>query len=189
MSDSTVSVIITAYRAAHTINRAIDSLLTQTRLPDEILVVDDGSPDDLATALSRYGERVKLIRKPNGGAASARNLGIERSRGELVAFLDADDYWEPKKLQKQLEILQAYPQVVLVAGRYFASHQVVNVPGRIPISTRGMLGVCLSSVEKRHPRSRRRSGPQQSSSDARVSANIASFRASRGPRIAISGFG
>ena len=71
MSDFTVGVIITAYRAAHTINRAIDSLLTQTRLPDEILVVDDGSPDDLATPFSRYGERVTLIRKPNGGAASA----------------------------------------------------------------------------------------------------------------------
>ncbi len=84
VSDPTVSVIIPAYRAAHTINRAIDSPLTQTRLPDEVLVVDDGSPDDLAAPLSRYGERVRLIRKPNGGAASPRNLGIERSRGELV---------------------------------------------------------------------------------------------------------
>jgi len=120
LSDPTVSIIIPAFRAARTISRAIDSLLVQTRLPDEIVVVDDGSPDDLATALSRYGERVTLIRKPNGGAASARNLGIERSRGELVAFLDADDYWEPKKLQKQLEILRAHPQVVLVASRYYA---------------------------------------------------------------------
>ena len=71
-------------------------------------------------ALSRYGERVTLIRKPNGGAASARNLGIERSRGELVAFLDADDYWEPNKLERQLEILRAHPEVALVASRYYA---------------------------------------------------------------------
>jgi len=120
LSEPTVSVIIPAFRAAHTISRAIESLLVQTRVPDEILVVDDGSPDDLATALCGYGERIELIRKSNGGAASARNLGIERSRGELLAFLDADDYWEPRKLETQLGILRAHPEVVLVAGRYFA---------------------------------------------------------------------
>jgi glycosyltransferase involved in cell wall biosynthesis len=120
LGETTVSVIIPAFRAAHTINRAVDSLFAQTRVPDEILVVDDGSPDDLATPLSGYGERVTLIRKPNGGAASARNLGIERSRCELVAFLDADDYWETRKLQDQLEILRAHPQVVLVASRFYA---------------------------------------------------------------------
>jgi glycosyltransferase involved in cell wall biosynthesis len=113
-------VIIPAYRAAHTINRAVDSLLAQTRVPDEIVVVDDGSPDDLAAAVSRYGERVTLVRKPNGGAASARNLGIERSRGKLVTFLDADDYWEPQKLHQQLEVLRAHPEVVLVASRFYA---------------------------------------------------------------------
>jgi glycosyltransferase involved in cell wall biosynthesis len=120
LREAAVSVIIPAYRAAHTINRAVDSLFAQTRAPDEILVVDDGSTDDVVPALSRYGQRVTLIRKSNGGAASARNLGIERSRGELVAFLDADDYWEPKKLEKQLKILRAHPQVVLVASRYYA---------------------------------------------------------------------
>jgi glycosyltransferase involved in cell wall biosynthesis len=120
LDEPTVSVIIPAFRAAHTVNRAVDSLFAQTRVPDEILVVDDGSPDDLAGALSRYAARVTLIRKPNGGAASARNLGMERSRGELVAFLDADDYWEPMKLQNQLEILRAHPQVVLVASRFYA---------------------------------------------------------------------
>ncbi len=132
MSAPTVSVIIPAFRAAHTIDRAVDSLFAQTRVPDEILVVDDGSPDDLATSLAKYGERVTLIRKPNGGAASARNLGIERSRGELVAFLDADDYWEPEKLEKQLEIIHAHPEVVLVASRYYSQRPGSDRTGPYP---------------------------------------------------------
>lgn len=120
-----VSTIIPAYRAARTINRAIDSLMAQTRPSDEILVVDDGSPDDLAQALEPYGDLVTLIRKPNGGAASARNLGIERSRGDLVAFLDADDYWEPTKLERQLSVFRDHPEIGMVAGRYY-----IEPPGR-----------------------------------------------------------
>ncbi len=73
MGEPSVSVIIPAFRAAHTIARAIDSVLAQTRVPDEIIVVDDGSPDDLATALAQYSDRVALIRKTNGGAASAQS--------------------------------------------------------------------------------------------------------------------
>ena len=71
MSGLSVSVVIPAYRAARTINRAVDSALSQTRQPAEVIVVDDGSPDgaDLAAALAHYGDRVTLLRKPNGGAA------------------------------------------------------------------------------------------------------------------------
>jgi glycosyltransferase involved in cell wall biosynthesis len=97
----------------------VDSILAQTVPVDEILVVDDGSPDDLATVLAPYGRRVTLLRKANGGAASARNAGIERASGELIAFLDADDYWEPRKLEMQLEILRRHPEVGLVGGRIY----------------------------------------------------------------------
>jgi glycosyltransferase involved in cell wall biosynthesis len=114
-----VTVIIPAYRAAGTIARALDSVLTQSCPPAEILVVDDGSPDDTAGAVRLYGERVKLLRKPNGGAASARNVGLDRARGELIAFLDADDYWEPHKLERQLAILNSHPELGLVCGRWF----------------------------------------------------------------------
>lgn len=119
MSEPLVSVIIPAYRCAATIGQALDSLLAQTRPVDEILVVDDGSPEDLTAALAPYADRITLIRKPNGGAASARNLGIDRASGRFVAFLDADDYWEPTKLERQLAVFAAHPEVGLVAGNYF----------------------------------------------------------------------
>lgn len=117
-----VTVIIPAYRATATIGRALDSVLAQTTRPDEILIVDDGSPEDLATAVRPYAAHVRMIRKRNGGAGSARNLGIEQSRGNLLSFLDADDYWEPSKLEKQIDVMVRYPQVDLVASRYYLQH-------------------------------------------------------------------
>jgi glycosyltransferase involved in cell wall biosynthesis len=125
MSRQKVSVIIPAYKAAGTIRRALESLVRQTRRPDEILVVDDGSPDDLAEAVRPYGGTVTLVRKSNGGAASARNAGIERATGEMIAFLDADDYWEPTKLGRQLDIFLAHPEVGLVGTDLF-----VELPGQ-----------------------------------------------------------
>ena len=112
-----VSVIIPAYRAERTIRRALDSVLSQTVPAAEIIVVDDGSPDDQAAVVAGYGNRVVLVRKPNGGAASARNAGVEAASGDFVAFLDADDYWEPTKLQRQLAVFRQHPELALVAGR------------------------------------------------------------------------
>jgi glycosyltransferase involved in cell wall biosynthesis len=126
MREPTVSVVIPAFRAARTIARSVESVLRQTRLPDEILIVDDGSPDDLLAALSRHVDQVTLIRKVNGGAASARNVGIERARGEWIAFLDADDYWEPLRLERQLDVLRFHPQVRMLGARWF--DQVCDAP-------------------------------------------------------------
>ena len=100
----TVSVVIPAYNASTTISRTINSVLAQTMRPMEIFVVDDGSPDGdlLQRELILFGDQVTLLRKPNGGAASARNFGIGKASGEWVAFLDADDYWEPEKIATQV---------------------------------------------------------------------------------------
>jgi glycosyltransferase involved in cell wall biosynthesis len=136
-----VSVIIPAYRAAGTIRRALDSVCAQTRPPDEIVVVDDGSPEDISRALHPYGDRVTLRRKPNGGAASARNFGIEHSRGDFLAFLDADDYWEPAKLERQLAVLRRHPEVGLVASRYFE-----QTPGEPPVEPRESFQKSLDRV-------------------------------------------
>ncbi len=116
-----MSVVIPAYRAARTIARAVESALDQTAPPAEIIVVDDGSPDgaELAAALRPYGAKVTLLRKPNGGASSARNYGVARARGEWVAFLDADDYWEPEKLERQLAVLSVHPNVAVIGCRWY----------------------------------------------------------------------
>ena len=106
MSDDrqgTVSVIIPAYNAAAYISRAIESALAQTHAPLEILVIDDGSSDATPEIVGRLPVPVRLVRKSNGGPASARNLGASLARGEWLAFLDADDWWFPEKLRVQLE--------------------------------------------------------------------------------------
>jgi len=120
-----VSVIIPAYRAERTIRRAVDSVLAQTVPANEIIVVDDGSPDDQAAVVAEYGDRVVLIRKPNGGAATARNAGIEAASADFIAFLDADDYWEPAKLERQLAVFPQHAELALVAGCFFE-----EMPGR-----------------------------------------------------------
>lgn len=75
-------------------------MYAQTRVPDEVIVVDDGSTDDTAAFLRELP--VRVVRQPNGGEASARNRGVSEARGDLVAFLDHDDLWEPRKLERQV---------------------------------------------------------------------------------------
>ena len=118
MPPPTLSVIIPAYRAEKTIRRAIDSVLQQTHLPDQIIVVDDGSPDNQNDIVAGYGPPVSLIRQTNSRTAAARNTGIDHAHGEIIAFLDADDYWEPDKLSRQIDIFGRYSNVGLVAGGY-----------------------------------------------------------------------
>jgi glycosyltransferase involved in cell wall biosynthesis len=114
-----VSVIIPAYKAARTIRRALDSVLGQSAPPRQILVIDDGSPDDLASCLEPYRGKIEFHQKPNGGAASARNFGIEKATAEFVAFLDADDFWEPEKLERQLRVMRDHSDVGMVAGWFY----------------------------------------------------------------------
>jgi glycosyltransferase involved in cell wall biosynthesis len=109
----TVSVIIPAYNAAAHIVRAIDSALKQTLPPIEILVIDDGSKDRTAEVVAALPPPVRLIRKENGGPASARNLGASQARGDWLALLDADDWWFPDKLRIQLGFATA-PEVGLI---------------------------------------------------------------------------
>lgn len=95
------SVIIPTYNRAGQIAAAVRSVLAQSEPPDEVIVVDDGSTDDTAAALAPFMDRIRYVRKPNGGASSARNLGVLTARGEWIAFLDSDDTWHPDKLARQ----------------------------------------------------------------------------------------
>jgi glycosyltransferase involved in cell wall biosynthesis len=114
----TVSVIIPAYNAASTIERALDSVRAQTGVGAEVLVIDDASADHTIEVVKnaiRPDENIRLIRMPkNGGASAARNAGIREARGRYLAFLDADDIWLPNKLLKQVAAIEADPDITLV---------------------------------------------------------------------------
>ena len=108
-----VSVVIPAYNAARFIRQTLDSAAAQTFRDFEIIVVDDGSQDETAQIVESFGERVRLIRQPNGGVSKARNVGMEQARGEYVALLDADDLWEKTKLEQQVALLDENEQIGL----------------------------------------------------------------------------
>jgi glycosyltransferase involved in cell wall biosynthesis len=107
-----VSAVIPAYNAEAFIARAIDSVLQQTQRDIEIIVVDDGSTDATVALVQGYGKRVRLISQGNGGPARARNTGVNNSSGEYLAFLDADDWWDPTKIEQQISNLQANPSAI-----------------------------------------------------------------------------
>lgn len=117
MKAPSLSVVIPAHNAARTIERALRSVLVQEILPPEIIVVDDGSSDGTADLAAAFGNgAVRVLRLEQcGGAANARNRGIDAGRGELIAFLDADDEWCPGKLVRQIALLQANPAMDFVS--------------------------------------------------------------------------
>ncbi|MGH7567192.1 MAG: glycosyltransferase family 2 protein [Gemmatimonadota bacterium] len=102
-----VSCIVPAYNAERWLGDALRSVFDQTYRPLEAIVVDDGSTDRTAQVVASFGEDVIGLRQPNAGPAVALNRGIRASRGEFLAFLDADDLWPPMKLELQLTRLQA----------------------------------------------------------------------------------
>jgi glycosyltransferase involved in cell wall biosynthesis len=109
-----VSVVIPTFNCADFLVEAIRSVLVQTYEDYEIIVVDDGSTDHTETALRQFANRIPYLRQEPGGPSVARNRGILEARGELIAFLDADDLWRPTKLARQVEYLNHHPEVVLV---------------------------------------------------------------------------
>jgi len=113
-----ITVVIPAYNAAKTLRETLDSVLAQTFGDFEVIVVDDGSNDGTASVATTTGDpRVRVISIPNGGVSRARNLGIAEGRGGLIAFLDADDLWQPAKLERQVALLNARPEVgICVTG-------------------------------------------------------------------------
>jgi len=123
-----ISAIITGFNYACFLPGAIESVLAQTHVPDEIIVVDDGSTDNTAEVVGRYADRgVRYIFRQNGGVSAARNTGIRASKGDLIAFLDGDDRWLPEKTALQLAHFERYPSVGLVTG---GERQVYEDEGR-----------------------------------------------------------
>lgn len=102
----TISVVIPARDAGRYLGEALDSVLGQTLPADEVVVVDDGSTDGTAEVAESYGDPVRCLRRQGRGIAAAVNAGIEASRGEVLAFLDADDLWLERKLELQRAALE-----------------------------------------------------------------------------------
>ncbi len=119
MSKLQVSVIIPVHNGAEYIAKALDSALAQD-VPLEILVIDDLSEDDLDTVMEPYlcDPRIRYMKNSSQlGVAQSRNRGIALAQGTYIAFLDADDYWEPSKLKKQLKLIQEKDTVICSTAR------------------------------------------------------------------------
>lgn len=109
-----VSVIMPVYNAASSVVASIKSVLDQTLYDLELIVIDDGSSDNSCQLIERVNDlRIKLFRQPNQGVSSARNHGLQEATSEFIAFLDADDTWEPIFLEEMIAPLNQFPDVVL----------------------------------------------------------------------------
>lgn len=132
-----VSVVIPCYCCTDTVPRAVASVVEQTLPPEEIILVDDGSPDGgrtfaaLQDLTGRYAGRVRLsvLRMPaNAGPSAARNRGWQTATQPYVAFLDADDAWHPRKLELQVGWMEAHPEIMLTGTRSVVVDSVEHLP-------------------------------------------------------------
>lgn len=113
---ATITAVVTTYNAGALVEEAVASILAQTRVPDEIIVIDDGSTDDTSDRLATYGPRVQHHLQANAGSSAARNAGWKLARSEWIAFLDADDLWMPRRLEQQEAWLAENPGIEAVFG-------------------------------------------------------------------------
>lgn len=113
-----VSVVIPTYNCAPYLPSCLDSVFAQTWRDFEVIVVDDGSTDDTEAALRPWSEQIRTIRQRNSGVAAARNAGIRMASAPLIAFLDADDVWLPRKLELEVAALTADPGIGLVCSDF-----------------------------------------------------------------------
>ena len=108
-----VSVVIPAYNSSEFLPLCIESVLRQTYPVAETIVVDDGSQDNTREIVERYRNSVRYFWRPNGGLSSARNAGVRQTTSPWVAFLDADDRWDPRKIELQVKALESKPEAGL----------------------------------------------------------------------------
>lgn len=124
-----VSIVIPTYNHEQYLARAIKSVLKQTHKNAEIIICDDGSSDNTKEVIKKFKhhKKIRYYYQSNQGLASTRNLGIKKAKGEFIAFLDSDDYWLPKKIEKQLKIFTKNKQIGLV----YCFHYWVSEAGKI----------------------------------------------------------
>lgn len=113
-----VSIIMPTYNHARFIGEGIESVLNQTYKNFELIIIDNFSEDNTEEIVASYkDDRIKYLKfRNNGSTGVSRNYGIRHAKGEYIAFLDSDDFWLPEKLEEQVAVLRAYPQVAMVYG-------------------------------------------------------------------------
>ncbi|AWM12627.1 glycosyltransferase family 2 protein [Flavobacterium sp. NRK F10] len=125
-----ISIIIPLYNKGFIFQKTLESVLQQSFTDFELIVVNDGSDDNSVEILKSYHDsRIKLYHQDNQGVGTARNFGIEKATSELIAFLDADDYWLPDHLEEIYLLYQDFPDCGIYASRYFmkiATHKNVR---------------------------------------------------------------
>ncbi len=114
MRPATVSVIIPTYNYGCYLPDAVESVLSQTYPIHEIIVVDDGSTDDTREVVGQFADKIIYVNQENQGLSGARNTGIRRATGELIAFLDSDDLWYPTKIAEQVEVIEDDSEIGMV---------------------------------------------------------------------------
>lgn len=151
------TVLIDAYNYGRYVEEAVSSALAQDFpvAEREILVVDDGSTDDTAARLRKFGNAIRYMYKANGGQASAFNYGLANARGEIVALLDADDVWLPQKLARLREVFDQNPQAGMAYHRLYwwddanetaADPYFIPVSGRVPENRSALLQYPIAST-------------------------------------------
>lgn len=136
MSES-VAVVIPTFNSASTIERALASVVCQTRLPDEVIVIDNASADDTISRVRAFAARHQKviwqieILPVNMGPGAARNRGWDLAKSDLIAFLDSDDSWRPEKLEMQCEVVRRFSDSVLFGHSYVVVRQDEDTPRSI----------------------------------------------------------
>jgi glycosyltransferase involved in cell wall biosynthesis len=130
MTEPLISVFINTYNHEQYIEQAIASVVEQDCPASEveILVVDDGSADNTPTIIKKFGARVRSIRKENGGQISAYNIALPELRGQIVAFLDGDDWWPKEKLGAIVEAFEAHPGIAAVGHGFYEVSDIDHPP-------------------------------------------------------------
>ena len=145
-----ISVVTPAYNAGKFLAESITSILAQTVAPDELIVVDDGSTDNTLAVAQSFGDRVRVLSQPNGGISVARNSGVGVSTGTLIAFQDADDIAEPRRLAVQAAAFEADPGLDMVFTHIVQFHNGTSEPPQ-PGCLPGAMMVRRSSFDRVGP--------------------------------------
>ncbi|MGI5850342.1 MAG: glycosyltransferase family 2 protein, partial [Christensenellales bacterium] len=120
-----ISIVMPVYMVEKYVGKAIESILSQTLTDYEFIIVDDGSPDNSGEICDEYAQkdhRIRVIHKPNGGAPSARNVGIDIAKGRYLYFMDSDDWAEPNMLEEMYHLAESHSAQFVVTGFYIDTY-------------------------------------------------------------------